>query len=561
VLACALLFCYEIDIVSEAAQPAAMSTPGHSSCLSSDLLEQLKAQLSESLFAAVSAQMGDIQRTVVSYKEELQYKAMKIQLLEEKLRLQRIARYGPGSEKLSNLQLELLEFEPGVSNVEVAAESERAALASSPEKKKRRKHPGRQTLPAGLPRVERVIACTPEQCVCGSCGAGTKVIGYEVSEVLEVKPAEYFVQVTKREKRACKACEEQGVAMAPLPVRIIAKSLASDRIIIDTIVGKYADHNPLYRQSVIFLRDVGIDISRATMCGWVMTVGDLLAPVVGAMRRELLAGSYIQADETTVDVQMHDRRGKNHQAYLWQYGTPGGATIFDFQMGRGREGPAHFLDKFEGILQTDGYAAYINGVGGPKMLHAACWSHSRRKFVDAIKLNKLDAASIGIVELMDKLFAIDAWARNEKMDHTARHALRQQEAPPLLDKIHAQILALSKNVLPKSAAGEACTYTVKLWKKLTCFLEYPELELSNNLAENSMRGVALGRKNWIHIGSKEAGPRVAAILSVVESCRRLGIPVREYLHEILPGLANMSIQLVADLTPIAWAARHNPANL
>jgi transposase len=562
VLAFVLLFCYEIDIVSEAAQPAAMSTPGNSVSLSSDLLEQLKAQLPESLFAAVSAQLGDIQRTVVSYKDELQYRAMKIQLLEEKLRLQRIAKYGPGSEKLSNLQLELLEFEPGVSNTEVAAESELGALSPTLEKSKnRRKHPGRQTLPADLPRVERVIACTPEQCVCGSCGTETKVIGYEVSEVLDVKPAEYFVEVTKREKRACKTCEEQGVAMAPLPVRIIAKSLVSDRIIIDTIVGKYADHTPLFRQSVIFLRDAGIDISRATMCGWVMTVGEMLAPVVGAMRRELLAGSYIQADETTVDVQMHDRRGKNHQAYLWQYGTPGGATIFDFQMGRGREGPAHFLDKFEGILQTDGYVSYVRGVGGPKMVHAACWSHARWGFVDAIKLNKLDGASIGIVELMDKLFAIDTRARNEKMDHTERHALRQQEAPPLLDKIHAQILALSMNVLPKSAAGEACTYTVKLWKKLTCFLEYPELELSNNLAENSMRGVALGRKNWIHIGSQQAGPRVAAILSVVESCRRFMIPVRDYLSEILPGLADRSIQQLANLTPAAWIARHTSGNL
>ncbi|HEX9199478.1 MAG TPA: IS66 family transposase [Acidobacteriaceae bacterium] len=540
--------------MSESGQSSAQSTPNSGSSLHTDLLEQLKAQLPDSLFAAVSGKLN-------AYANELEYSKLKIQLLEERLRLQRIAKYGPGSEKLSSLQLELLEQEPGVSNTEVTAESERDALPSAPEKKKRRKHPGRQTLPADLPRVERVIGCTPEQCVCGSCGAETKVIGYEVSEVLDVKPAEYFVQVTKREKRACKTCEEQGVAMAPLPVRIIAKSLVSDRIIIDTIVGKYADHNPLYRQSVIFLRDAGIDISRATMCGWVMTVGEMLAPVVGAMRRELLGGSYIQADETTVDVQMHDRRGKNHQGYLWQYGTPGGATIFDFRMGRGREGPARFLGKFEGILQTDGYAAYDRGVGGPKMVHAACWSHSRRQFVDAIKLNKLDADSIRIVELMDKLFAIDARARDEKMDHTARHALRQQEAPPLLDKIHAQILALSKNVLPKSAAGEACTYTLKLWKKLTCFLQYPELELSNNLAENSMRGVALGRKNWIHIGSQQAGPRVAAILSVVESCRRLRIPVRDYLNEILPGLANRSIQQVADLSPAAWAARHNPAHL
>jgi transposase len=549
-IACAHRACYEIDIVSESGQSSAQPTPSPDTSRHGDLLEQLKAHLPDSLFAAVSGKLN-------SYANELEYSKLKNQILEEKLRLQRIAKYGPGSEKLSSLQLELLEEEPGVSNTEVTAESERDALPSVPEKKKRRKHPGRQTLPADLPHVERVIACTPGQCSCGRCGAETKVIGYEISEVLDVKPAEYFVQVIKREKRACKTCEAQGVAMAPLPVRIIPKSLVSDRIIIDTIVGKYANHCPLYRQSVIFLRDAGIDISRATMCGWVMTVGEMLAPVVGAMRRELLAGSYIQADETTVDVQMHDRRGKNHQAYLWQYGTPGGATIFDFRMGRGREGPASILAKFDGILQTDGFISYVSGVGGPKMVHAACWSHSRRPFVDAIKLNKLDADSIRIVELMDKLFAIDARARNEKMNHSERNALRQQEAPPLLEKIHAQILELSKKVLPKSAAGEACTYTIKLWKKLTRFLEYPELELSNNLAENSMRGVALGRKNWIHIGSQQAGPRVAAILSVVESCRRLRIPVREYLNEILPGLANRSIHEVADITPAKWSARHS----
>ena len=542
--------CYISNIVSETSTSSTTSTPNS---LPIELLEELKKQLAEPLFTKVSSQLANFQN-------KLQYAELKIQVLEERLRFERIAKYGPGSESLSNLQLELLELEPGVSSQEVAAESEREALPPATDKKKH-KHPGRQTLPAELPRVEKVIACTPEQCCCQGCGQATTLIGYEESEQLDVEPAKYFVLRTKREKRACKKCEEQGVATAPVPERIIAKSLVSDRIIIDTIVGKYADHNPLFRQSVIFLRDAGIDISRATMCGWVMTVGEMLAPVVGAMRRELLAGSYIQADETTVDVQMHDRRGKNHRGYLWQYGTPGGATIFDFQMGRGREGPAHFLDKFEGILQTDGYAAYNSGVGSPKMVHAACWSHARRGFVDAIKLNKLDAASISIVDLMDQMFAIDARARNEKMDHAARHVLRQQEAPPLLDKINAQILALSKNVLPKSAAGEACAYTVKLWKKLTCFLQYPELELSNNLAENSMRGVALGRKNWIHIGSQQAGPRVAAILSVVESCRRLRIPVRDYLNDVLPGLADKPIQQVADLTPAAWIARHTSGNL
>jgi hypothetical protein len=343
-------------------------------------------------------------------------------------------------------------------------------------------------------------------------------------------------------------------------VRIIDKSLVSDQIIIDTIVGKYADHNPLYRQSAILLRDAGIDISRATMCGWMMMVGEMLMPVVAAMRRELLAGSYIQADETTIDVQMHDGRGKNHQGYLWQYGTPGGATIFDFRMGRGREGPSLFLEQFEGILQTDGYTAYDRGVGGPKLVQAACWSHARRKFVDAIKLNQQDAASVSVVQVMDQLFAIDARARDEKMDHAARDALRQQEAPLLLGTIQDQIVAMSKNVLPKSAAGEACAYTLKLWNRLTCFLQYPELELSNNQVENSMRPIATGRKNWIHLGSQQAGPKVAAILSVVESCRRLSIPVRDYLKEILPGLANRSIQQIADLTPAAWIAKHTPNN-
>src|SRR6202049_385241 len=212
--------CYEIDIVSESGQSSAQSTPSPDASRHGDLLEQLKAHLPDSLFAAVSGKLN-------GYANELEYAKLKNQVLEEKLCLQRIAKYGPGSEKLSNLQLELLELEPGVSNTEVAAESERDTLPSAPEKKKRRKHPGRQTLPADLPRVERVISCTPEQCVCGGCGAETTGIDYEESEQLDVEPAKYFVLVTKREKRACKSCEERGVVAAPLPARIIEKSIVS----------------------------------------------------------------------------------------------------------------------------------------------------------------------------------------------------------------------------------------------------------------------------------------------------------------------------------------------
>ena len=161
----------------------------------------------------------------------------------------------------------------------------------------------------------------------------------------------YFVLVTKREKRACRRGEERGVVAATLPMRIIEKSLVSDQVILDAVISKYSSHLPLYRQSVIFLRDAGIDVSRATIDGWVMRVGDLLTPLVGVMGRDLVGGSYIQADETPVDVQKRDGRLRNHQAYLWQYGTPGGAVIFEFRMGRGREGPLPFLGDFEGILQ------------------------------------------------------------------------------------------------------------------------------------------------------------------------------------------------------------------
>jgi transposase len=490
----------------------------------------------------------------VALKRALALAQLQIQDLKGQLRLALIKKYGSGSEKLSDAQLNLLQLEPGVSNVEVQAESVREPLPEPAKSQKRRKHPGRQELPAGLPRVERVIACAPEQCTCSACGQPTAVIGYDVSEQLDVEPAKYFVVVTKREKRACKHCEEGGVAAAPAPGRIVEKGLVSDRVVIDTVVAKYSDHLPLYRQSAILKRESGVEISRATMDGWVMQVGELLVPIAAVMGRELLGGNYIQADETTVDVQMHDGRGQNHQAYLWQYGRPGGGVVFDFRLGRGRDGPKEFLGPFEGILQTDGYGAYDH-VGGPKIVHAGCWSHSRRKFFEAAKLNPSDAVATRIVARINELFWIDALAREQNLDPTARHALRLERSKPLLEVIRTEVEAARDASLPSSALGKAANYTLSLWRKLSRFLEYPDLELSNNLAENSMRPVALGRKNWIHIGSQQAGPKVAAILSIVETCRRLKIPIRDYLADVLPGLADISIQRLEELTPAAWAAQ------
>ena len=508
----------------------------------------------------VAAMIAQFQQQLEAKDRALEFAQLKIRVLEERLRQERIAKYGKGSETLSDLQLELLDLEPGVSSEEIEAESKRepipAKTEEQPEGKPRRKHPGRQTLPAHLERVEQIVACGAEQCTCGLCGQQTKVIGYEETEVLDVRPAAYFVTVIKREKRACRSCEEQGVATAAVPERIVPKSLLSDQVILDLVVGKYCMSMPLYRQQAMLRREAGLEIALSTLDDAVMRVGDLLLPIAGAMKRELLAGTYIQADETPVGVQTHDKRGRNHQAYLWQYGSPGRDVVFDFRMGRDGEGPKQFLGSFQGILQTDGYAGYNKVVGGSgKMVHAGCLAHARRKFVDAVKVNPNDAGSARIVALMDDLFAIDREAREQNMDHAQRDVLRQQRAPQRLEQLWAEILAMQKKSLPKSAAGQAANYTLSLWTRLTLFLKYPELELSNNLAENSMRPIAIGRRNWLHLGSKEAGPRIAAIFSVVESCRRLGLPIRRYLGDILPGLANRSIQTLAGITPTAYTAR------
>ena len=321
---------------------------------------------------------------IANLERELQWAQLKIQSLEAAMRQLRIQFYGPKSETLSNLQLDLLEEEPSVTRDEVEAESRREPLPQKPTRE-RKPHPGRKSLPEDLPRIEQVIACTDANCK--TCGAETAVIGYDESEVLDQEPARWFVRVTKREKRACGKCS--SVVMPELAPRIVEKGLASDSVVINTVVAKYCDHLPLYRQQAILEREAGVEISRATLDGWVMRVGEFVRPIVSVMGRDLLLESYLQADETTVPVQMHDKRGADHQAYLWQYGKPGGETVFDFQLGRGREGPRKFLGEWEGILQTDGYQAYGN-VGGPKMVHVGCWAHARRKFVDAVKVNPKD---------------------------------------------------------------------------------------------------------------------------------------------------------------------------
>ena len=223
-------------------------------------------------------------------------------------------------------------------------------------------------------------------------------------------------------------------------------------------------------------------------------------------------------------------------------------------MGRGGGTPETFLKNWEGKLQTDAYQGY-NHAGGPGLIHYGCWSHGRRYFIDAVKVNPADGDAGKMVDLIDALFLIERTAKANGLSGDALLDCRIQHGQEFLDRIHAHLQSLQHRTLPKSKLGEGVTYLLNQWEPLRRAFLDPEVELSNNLAENSMRPLALGRKNWLHIGSVKAGPKVAAIASVVESCRRLNIPVRDYLLGVLPGLDRKTRAQAALLTPARWAAQ------
>ena len=512
----------------------------------------MKTELLQALPPELRARIEQEWQQLATSEQRL---AIEKKLLRDELRLLRIEKYGPKSEQLSDAQLELLEGEPGVASAEIESEVQ-GGPGEAPELEtvRRRPPPGRSDLPAHLPRRETVLLCTPEQCRCAQCGAQKQVIGYDSAEELDVEPAVYFVRVTKREKRACQQCEEMGVSTAPAPgPKIVDKSKASNRVIVDVIISKYCNHVPLYRQCAILEREAGLELSRMTLCGWVMQGGVWLEAICGAMRQELLAGQYLQADETPVGVQSERTRGRNHQGYLWEYSRPGGPVVFDFQMGRSREGPRRFLGEFNGILQSDGYGAY-DRIGGPGIRHAGCMAHARRGFVDALKVAPGDPEAKAIIAQIGQLYAVEKQARESELSPRERAHLRNLRSVSVLEDLKEKIISVRQGALPQSALGKACDYALGQWSRLILYASHGEVEIDNNWCENAIRPIALGRKNWLHIGSEPAGPRIAAIASVVETCRRLGINVRDYLMDVLPRIPSWPAQRIAELTPTAWAA-------
>ena len=498
----------------------------------------------EQAFTAMEAEVSRL-RVVLNLKDE-QIRFLNLQL------------WGPKADKLSENQLALLPQELVVLAPEVEREAglpeKDKTLASVPKAKTPPKdHPGRTPLPGHLERREEIISCHPEDCSCSVCGQPRPVIGYEVREELGCRPAEFFVRVIKREKRGSHCVPEQGVVVAPAPAQIVPKSKLSDEVIIEVLAAKFQQHTPVYRQCACLLEDHGIGLSRQTLNGAILAAAGLLVPVVQAQAVELLSGDYLQADETTLPCQVPDKTGKNHLAYLWEYGRPDGAVVFDFRMGRGRKtGPGEFLKPFRGRLQCDGYAAYDKL--GEGITFVACMAHIRRRFVDTAKVTPLDPLPVEIVRQIGLLYDVEEEARSRNLTPDQRLDLRQTKSRPLMTALKTRILQIRQDISPDRALARACDYALGQWERMEEYLRDGQVEIDNNWCEGGMRPIALGRKNWLHLGDETAGPKIAAVISIVETCRRLDIKLRKYLGDVLPKLGNWPITRVGELTPTAWKA-------
>jgi len=518
-------------------------------------LDSLPTQARQA-FQSLQAENARLVPEIARLEKALQDKDKLLQIQDEKIRLLNLRLWGPKGEKLSPAQTALLLDEASVTTAEVQQEAQRPP----PEKENplpkakapRPNHPGREKLPQHLERREVVIPCHPQDCRCDQCGAERPIIGYETSEELVCEPAIIYVRVTKREKRGSHCLEEQGVATAPAPAKMLPKSKLSDEFIIEALAQKFQQHLPVYRQCAVLADNYNIELSRKTVTDSLLAAGELLRAVVRAQAAELLRGSYLQADETPVPVQTGEKTGRNHQAYLWQFGRPGGPVVFDFQMGRGREGPETFLRGFTGKLQCDGYRVYDKL--GEGIIYVACMAHLRRGFVEASKLAPRNPLPVEILARIGQLYQVEDQARKASLGPEQRLILRQEQSAPILAALQTRLMEIRQQIAPGGKLAQACDYALGQWSRMEEYLKDGRVEIDNNWCEGGMRPLALGRKNWLHIGSPEAGPKVAAIASIVETCRRLDINLRAYLTDVLPKLGDWPSKRVAELTPAAWKA-------
>ncbi|MDZ7403326.1 MAG: IS66 family transposase, partial [candidate division KSB1 bacterium] len=401
--------------------------------------------------------------------------------------------------------------------------------------------PSRHPLPASLPREEILIE--PQEDV-----TGMKKIGEEITEELEYTPGKLYVKRYIRPKYA--RPEGEGVVVGTLPSRPIDKGIAGPGLLAHVLISKYVDHLPLYRQRQQFRRHE-VELAESTLCDWVKASCELLNPLSEALRDEILRQPYLMADETPMRVLDSSQPGKCHLGYHWVYYAPlVKLAYFDYQPSRSRDAPQQLLKNFAGHLQTDGYAAYEVITRRPEVTAVGCWAHGRRYFVEA-QDNDRERAE-WMLSQIQQLYHLERQARDLGLSHDERYRLRQESAQPILITIKAWLDQQVRQVLPKSALGKAMGYTLGQWSKLEKYLSDGRLEIDNNLIENAIRPVALGRKNYLFAGSHEGAKRAALIYSLVATAKLHDVEPFAYLKDVLTRIADYPISRVAELLPQNW---------
>jgi transposase len=423
-----------------------------------------------------------------------------------------------------------------------------------PEKAKKRKarpH-GRGGFPAHLPRRRIEHPVDPAQAICACCPDHPPLIqvGEDTCEKLVKLPVQYEVQVHVYPQMACQRCHE-GVTSAPRQ----DNSLKADgSVIADVVVKKYVEHQPLYRQQQAFER-LQIPLSRQTLCDWTGWCSDQVEPVVKAMADYIRSQSLIQSDETPVRMQLAD--GQMETARLWAYGLPWAEVVFDFRTDKSQDGPLEFLKGTRArFVQADGGSSYVPVFKALELMHVACMAHIRREIFEA-RADAPTAVDL-VLAAIQKLYRIEARAKADGLSLEARQELRQREAKPIFLEVGELIATMRKDVLPKSPLGRALNYAENQWPAMARYLEVPQAELDNNSTEHSLRGVVLGRRNWLHVGQEAGGEKAANLFSLMITCKRLGVEPYAYLHDILRRLPSHPNKDIWQLTPRGWKETFAP---
>ena len=476
---------------------------------------------------------------------------LKIAQLEARIAKLRRMQFGQSSEKLAR-EIEQLELElDELHEDDGARTTERPASIQALAEK-----PYRKPLPDHLPREEEVHEPC---CTCPNCGGAMRRLGEDVTEVLEYVPASFKVIRHVRPKLSCRVCET--IVQAPMPSLPIERGRPGPGLLAHVLVAKYADHLPLYRQSGIYARE-GVDLERSTLAGWVGRAAALLDPLIAALRREIMTSDVIHGDDPPVPV-LAPGLGKTKTGRLWAYvrdGRPHGderppAAAYFYSPDRKGEHPQLHLKSFKGILHADGYAGFNAVFDGGQVTEAACWAHVRRKFFD-----EHETGSPLAKEALDRigaLYGIEANIRGKPPDE--RRQCREQQSLPLLADLKAWLDATLPKLSGKSDLAKAIRYTMSRWEALTRYLHDGRIEIDNNAAERSIRGIALGRKNYLFAGSDAGGERAAAIYSLIETAKLNGLDPEAYLRHVLTRIADHKINRVAELLPWKWTAARSQA--